>query len=184
MDYSFDSGRQQEISLHSPVSRHCPEHNQPLVRMVLAAILPEVNRSGRDADYAPPPSAEVENGGVPPPLHIRLYGVLLNFKSILVFSLPVTRMFHKFSLTFRSLRNELSVPKEWLNFTHCSSFPSVAQNGKNYRNRNAMYEVTKYFYISLHIRYVEKLSERGIWCFHGGGYEEFRLLQCYTVLLL
>jgi hypothetical protein len=35
-------------------------------------------RRGRDADYPPPSSAEVKNGGTIPPLTIRIHGLELN----------------------------------------------------------------------------------------------------------
>jgi hypothetical protein len=39
---------------------------------------PGVKRQGREADFSPPSTVEVMNGGAIPPLPIRLHGVVLN----------------------------------------------------------------------------------------------------------
>jgi hypothetical protein len=46
--------------------------------MVRGALLLEVKRQGREADYSPRFSEDVKYGGAIPPLPIRLHGVVFN----------------------------------------------------------------------------------------------------------
>jgi hypothetical protein len=41
---------------------------QPPIQLVPVELSPGVNRSGREADHSPPPSAEIKNDGDIPPL--------------------------------------------------------------------------------------------------------------------
>jgi hypothetical protein len=44
--------------------------------------IPGVKRQEREAKHSLPSSAEVNNGGPIPPLHIYLHGILLNYTTI------------------------------------------------------------------------------------------------------
>jgi hypothetical protein len=65
-----DSREEQEFFLFSIASRPALGPTQPPIQWVLEALSPEVKRPGHEADYLPPSSAEVKNGGaIPPPPH-------------------------------------------------------------------------------------------------------------------
>jgi hypothetical protein len=73
----FDS--QQCIILLSPTaSRLDVEATQPTIRLVPGGLSPGVKRCGREADYSPPSSAEVKNGGAVPALPHMFHGIMLN----------------------------------------------------------------------------------------------------------
>jgi hypothetical protein len=50
----------------------------PPIQCVLEALSPRAKRPGYEADHTPLSSADVKNGGVVPPLLIRLHGVTFN----------------------------------------------------------------------------------------------------------
>jgi hypothetical protein len=59
----FDSRQRQEIFLFSIMSWPALGPSKPLIQWVPGAVSPGLMRQGRDADYSPPSSVEVKNGG-------------------------------------------------------------------------------------------------------------------------
>jgi hypothetical protein len=65
--------------LSSTGSRPALEPTQPPIQWEPAAHSPEVKRSGRVADYPPPSSADIKNGGAIPPLpHVFMAWCIMN----------------------------------------------------------------------------------------------------------
>jgi hypothetical protein len=64
----FDSWQEQGIFLYSTVSRLALGSTQPPIQWVLGTLSLEVKQLGREAEYSPPFSAKVKNGGTILPL--------------------------------------------------------------------------------------------------------------------
>jgi hypothetical protein len=62
-------------------SPQCPDwlrSTQPSIQRALRAVSLGGKQLGHEADYSPPSSAKVKNGGAIPPISMYLHGVVLN----------------------------------------------------------------------------------------------------------
>jgi hypothetical protein len=66
----FDSRQGHEIFLYSTASRPALGPTCSPLKLVPGDLSPGLKQTGREADYSPPSSGDVKNGGVIPPLHL------------------------------------------------------------------------------------------------------------------
>jgi hypothetical protein len=90
----FDSRRGLGIFLFTTASRQVLGPTQPPIQWELGALSLGVKRSGREADYSPPSSAEIKNAcsytSTPP---VRLHGAVLSLNKRRGTTLPVQALY-------------------------------------------------------------------------------------------